>query len=101
MREGFVKGGSAELKLKGTSLSRDPLVSLNPEFASGDPEKMLVVKPNIDPKNIRNLKPSEYVQGLKTVSKKKQDKSIYGNTITQRQCYEHGYSVSSEVFGAA
>ena len=60
---GFTRGGSSELELEGTSLSRDPLVALNPQFANYDPEKVLVVKPNIDPKDIRNLRPSEYIQG--------------------------------------
>lgn len=64
LQRGFSRGASAELGLEGTSLSRDPMVSFR-GFAGQDPNNMLVVKPDVPLEEVRNLRPSEYIQGEK------------------------------------
>lgn len=59
IKEGFQRGASAELNLPGTSISRDPSVSLRGEFANEDLNKLLSVK--VEDLNIRHLKPHEYL----------------------------------------
>lgn len=58
-REGFRRGGSAELSIRGTSVSDDPSLSLA-NFAGGDPDNMLRVRTTIDPRTVRNLSPGQY-----------------------------------------
>lgn len=60
--QGFRRGQSAELKTPGTSLSRDPAVSLG-GFALHSPMGMLEVTPRVDPGSVYNMRPSEYVTG--------------------------------------
>jgi len=62
LENGFTEGRSAELRMSGTSLSRDPVMSYQ-NFADEKLSGMIKVQPNVDPKKIKNLKPSEYIQG--------------------------------------
>lgn len=58
VKHGFKRGESAEINLQGTSTSRDPYVS--GRFAGGDTSRLLRVSSDVDPKTVRNLRPSEY-----------------------------------------
>lgn len=62
--EGFARGKSAELNIPGTSVSRDPTVSLN-MFADGEPRAVLIAEPlpDVTPADVANLKPSAYLLG--------------------------------------
>lgn len=76
LEEGFTKGRSSELQLPGTSVSRDPLVS-SELFADSRPENVLKVDLDIDPSEIANLKPSEYMRGEVPAGK------VYGKPQTE------------------
>lgn len=73
--EGFLKGQSAELNLPGTSVSEDPWVSwrlftgVNAKAQPGSPTgpnkaMMLAVDPQIEPSQVRNLSPAQYLTGI-------------------------------------
>lgn len=77
LKHGFSKGASAEMKVPGTSASRDPFVSLHdfvnavnvhklgPEaVANRDPNAFLRVELNVPPGEVYNVPPDFYVQGI-------------------------------------
>jgi len=67
IEEGFQSGSSAALDLPGTSLSRDPNVSLH-RFAQDEPSGLLVVEvpPNLLSQTL-DMRPSEFSDTLKTL----------------------------------
>jgi hypothetical protein len=83
LRKGFTEGASSELKIPGTSLSRDPLVS-SELFGNRDISNVLKVSIMEDAANIRNLRPSEYFTG------KTPDSGFYGKpqaTMRESELY--------------
>lgn len=82
LKHGFISGGSAELNIPGTSLARDPRVSIGfatkeggplpgtvttpeqmEEFADYLGRSMFQTKLNVPPSEVANLRPSEYITG--------------------------------------
>lgn len=61
--QGFTSGKSAELLAPGTSVSRDPLLSLKRFADVESPEAMLRVTPLFGSSDVMNLRPSAYVLG--------------------------------------
>ena len=56
---GFQQGGSAELRIPGTSMATDPMMSYR-MFGGQDPLRMLRSRADVDPSTVRNLSPGEY-----------------------------------------
>jgi hypothetical protein len=62
VRKGLTKGDSSELNIPGSSLSRDPTVSMN-GFGHYDADNVLVAQPKINPEDVANLDPFDYTTG--------------------------------------